>query len=181
VATHDDAFVEFVHARSPALLRVATLLARGDRDAGEDLLQSALVRAYSSWGRIRTPEATESYVRKILVRTAISDRRHKYRQREVATAEPPEGPDNSTRGDVEVRLDLWQRLQNLPSRQRAVIVLRYYEDLHEAEIADILGCSRGAVKSHAARALRALRVSLLPDAPSAVLARPESRNSDERL
>ena len=157
----EPGFVRFVESRSTALLRTATLLCHGDRYAAEDLVQTALIKAYLAWGRIRQPESAEPYVRTLLVRTAIDRQRSRQLRPERLDERPPE---TSSRHDalaaMEDRLELWPYLAGLSSRQRAVVVLRYYEDLTEEQIAHVLGCSRGAVKTHASRALDSLRQSL---------------------
>jgi RNA polymerase sigma-70 factor (sigma-E family) len=155
VARRDDDFVAFVDARSPALLRTARLLTSGDQHAAEDLLQTALERAYVAWPRIHRKGAEEGYVRTIMTRAAIDRTRQRGRRGEVVTDEVPEllvhpvGPED--------RDHVFALLGALPPRQRAVMVLRYYDDLSEAQIADALGCSAGTVKAHASRALVTLR------------------------
>jgi RNA polymerase sigma-70 factor (sigma-E family) len=155
VARRDDDFVAFVEARSPALLRTARLLTSGDQHAAEDLLQTALERAYVAWPRIRRKGAQEGYVRSIMTRAAIDRTRQRGRRGEVVTGEVPDrgvhpvGPED--------RDQVFTLLAALSPRQRAVMVLRYYDDLSEAQIADALGCSAGAVKSHASRAMAIMR------------------------
>jgi RNA polymerase sigma-70 factor (sigma-E family) len=145
-------FDEFVAHRSPALLRTAYLLT-GDHALAEDLLQTALAKCWFAWGRIDGPP--EPYVRRALATTYATWWRRKWR------GERPTGtlPESSAepRHAVEDRDALWRALGTLPRRQRAVVVLRYYEDLSEAETAAALGISTGTVKSQAARALAALR------------------------
>lgn len=151
-----EGFDAFVAARSTSLLRTAYLLTH-DRGLAEDLLQTALAKAWFAWDRIEgTPEA---YVRRILVNTYSSWWRRRWNGEE-ATAELPErGPVGSDGpGRIDQRTDLWRALGLLPRRQRAVVVLRYYEDLSEREVADLLGCSVGTVKSQASRALAKLRL-----------------------
>ena len=152
---NEQAFRDFVAARSGALLRTAFLLV-GDRGRAEDLVQTALVKTYVAWGRIRDPEALEGYVRRTLATTATSWWRRK------SSSERPldQFPDVPGADEIGARLDrdvMWEHLASLPAKQRAVLVLRYYEGLGEAEIADTLRISRGTVKSHASRALAALR------------------------
>ena len=159
MARDDAAFTEFVATRSVSLLRTAYLLT-GDRHLAEDLLQTALIRAYPLWGRVREPRAAESYVRTAMVRTLISWRRRYAWSREHAAPDPPEIPTPAAGDDVDTRVRMWPIVLALPPRQRAVIVLRYYEDLTESRTAEILGCSIGAIKSHNARALRTLRARL---------------------
>ena len=150
----DPGFDEFVAARSQSLLRTAFLLPR-DRAAAEDLLQTALVKSWSAWGRI--VDDPEPYVRRVLINTYTSWWRRKWRG-EIATSELPEQPVGEHAVGIEDRLMLWDALGRLTRRQRAVIVLRYLEDLSEAETARILGVTVGTVKSQASKALAALRV-----------------------
>ena len=154
MATRTD-FDEFVAARSSRLLRTAYLLTR-DHALAEDLLQTALTKAWFSWSRIESDP--EPYVRKILVNTFASWWRRKWRG-EHAYAEPPE-PDPGPGGhDVaDQRQDLWTAMGRLPRRQRAVVVLRYVEDLTETETARLLGVSVGTVKSQTSKALAKLRI-----------------------
>lgn len=160
MARHDEAlFVEFVHVRSPALYRTACLLV-GDRALAEDLLQQALVQLYARWADLREPASAESYVRTTLVRSAISWRRRQTWKSETLVAEVPAASSGEGFAEVDERLVLLPLLRSLPARQRAVVVLRYYEDMSEEQIAFVLGCSRGAVKSHASRAMGALRKAL---------------------
>ncbi|MCL7423929.1 SigE family RNA polymerase sigma factor [Streptomyces sp. NPDC057806] len=153
-------FREFVENRSSALLRTAVLLSGGDRHAGEDLLQNALIKAAGRWHRIEEPEA---YVRQILYRQQISRWRLKWRRRELSVAEPPDAgarTDDSAAADL--RLVMRGALARLTPRQRTVLVLRYFEDLPEAEVAALLGCSVGTVRSTTHRSLARLR-ALAPE------------------
>jgi len=151
----DDTFAEFVTVRSPRLLRTAYLLTH-DWAHAEDLLQTALVRAWSAWGRIDANP--EPYVRRIVVNAYASWWRRRWRQVEQST---PHLPDQITTDDmshVDVRDQVWQAMGRLPPRQRAVLVLRYFEDMTEAEIAETMGTSVGTVKSQTAKALAKLRL-----------------------
>jgi RNA polymerase sigma-70 factor (ECF subfamily) len=154
-ADSDAEFAEFVHARSAALLRLAVLLT-GNRRDGEDLLQTTLVKAYQSWWRLRQPNRAEAYVRRILVTSVISWRR-RGATRESATDRVPDQPVPELSAAVLDRVLLRQALQSLSPGQRAVLVLRFYEDLSERQTAELLGCSVGTVKSQTARGLAALR------------------------
>jgi RNA polymerase sigma-70 factor (sigma-E family) len=149
------AFDALVTLRSPALLRSAYLLT-GDRHLAQDLVQSSLARAYLRWGRLRDLEAGESYVRRVMVTQAASERRRRWHG-EVPTERLPETPE--TAADLDVREALRTALLRLPAGQRAVLVLRFYEDRSEAETAELLGISRGTVKSRTSRALDALRAA----------------------
>lgn len=146
-------FDEFVLARSGSLLRTAYLLTR-DPHLAEDLVQTALAKAW--FARRRINGDPEPYVRKIMVNEFASGRRRKW-SGERPTAELPE----THRAAHEPHTDLWHALANLPRRQRAVVVLRYFDDLTEAETARTLGVSVGTVKSQTARALAKLRVDPL--------------------
>jgi RNA polymerase sigma-70 factor (sigma-E family) len=145
-------FEAFVGARYAALLRTAYLLT-GDHHDAEDLLQQALVKTVGAWKRIHGDP--EPYVRTILVRQNISRWRGR-RWRELTTDSPPETAVLES-GDTEDRIALHRALGSLAPRQRAVIVLRYYEDLTEVQTAEALGISVGTVKSQSRDALRRLR------------------------
>jgi RNA polymerase sigma-70 factor (sigma-E family) len=145
-------FAAFVNGRGPALQRTAYLLT-GDWGLAEDLLQTALAKSYLAWSRIRH-EDPEGYVRKVLANTHATWWRRKWRG-ETPTAELPDRA-HDDRG-TEDRLALAAALGRLPRRQRAVIVLRFHEDLTEATVAQALGISVGTVKSQTAKALAKLR------------------------
>ena len=162
-------FEEFVAGALPRLLRFAHLLT-GNAAAAEDLVQTALVRSWRAWrsGRVDDPQA---FVRKVMVNSHATWRRRN--TREIAVADPPEqeiAEDQAQR--VDDRDAVCRALLILPPRQRAVIVLRYYEELSELEIAGLMGISPGTVKSQAARALRHLAVVLTANDP-AVVTRPK--------
>jgi len=144
---------EFVAARSPRLLRVAYLLTR-DWGEAEDLLQTALMKTWFAWPRL--DDAPEAYVRKIIATTFISWRR-RWWVREVSHDTLPERATSDGTAIVDERSRLWPALGRLPARQRAVLVLRFFEDMTEAQVATALGCSVGTVKSQSSRALAKLR------------------------
>jgi RNA polymerase sigma-70 factor (sigma-E family) len=151
-------FRDFVVARAAALHRTAYLLV-GDWALAEDLVQTALAKTYLSWRRLDGLNAIEPYARRVLVNTAIAWWRRRWRG-ERPTATLPERP-VSDDADLRAERDqVWQLIATLPGRQRAVLVLRYYEDLTEAETARLLAISVGTVKSQSARALRTLRERL---------------------
>jgi RNA polymerase sigma-70 factor (sigma-E family) len=150
-----ESFEEYVAARRGALLRTAYLLT-GHREDAEDLVQVALVKVVPRWSRIA--DHPEPYVRKVLVHESVSRWRRR-RWREVHTDRLPEAPVEGPGAD---RVALQQALARLAPRQRAVVVLRYYDDLTEAETARLLGVSVGTVKSQARDALARLR-ELVPD------------------
>jgi RNA polymerase sigma-70 factor (sigma-E family) len=148
----DDGFREFVEIRYGDLLRTAYLLT-GTRDAAQDLLHTALLKAMRRWRRLDEPVA---YVRRILVNERTS-RWRRTGSRELLTATVPDRVRPDATEAVVVRDELLTALQKLPARMRAVLVLRYWEDLSEADTADLLRCSVGTVKSQAARGLTRLR------------------------
>jgi RNA polymerase sigma-70 factor (sigma-E family) len=154
----DDGFTEFATARLGALSRIAYLLT-GDHDAAEDLLQNALVIVASKWRKVAAADDRMAYVRRILYHELVSSwRRSRYLREELSTAHLPErSGERDEASDTVHRLVIERALSTLPPRQRAVIVLRYYEDLSEAEVAEALGCSVGTVKSQAHHALARLR------------------------
>jgi len=152
------AFQEYVAARSPALLRTAYLLT-GSRPDAEDLLQTALARTYLAWDRIREREAIDGYVRRTMVNTRTSIWRRR-RVAEYATDVLPESPGRDAAADADLHDALWTALAGLPRRQRVAVVLRYYEDLSEAEIARVLGIAPGTVKSQASKGIASLRAAI---------------------
>jgi RNA polymerase sigma-70 factor (sigma-E family) len=147
-------FDAFVAARSSVLLRTAYLLTH-DHALAEDLLQTALAKAWFAWSRIET--APEAYVRKVLVNTYATWWRRRWNG-EHATSELPDAGIASAADASDASHDLWLAMERLPRRQRAVVVLRYFEDLSESETAQLLGCSVGTVKSQASKALAKLRI-----------------------
>lgn len=151
-------FREYVAARQGALYRTALLLT-GQREDAEDLLQTALTKLAVKWSSLQRSGSPDAYVRKILYHQQVSHWRRMRRWREHPTAEPPEPlslGDMAT--DSATRVALAEALRRLTDRQRAVIVLRYYEDLPESEVAAILGCTVGTVRSQTHRTLARLRV-----------------------
>lgn len=158
------AFRDFVAERGPALLRTAFLLT-GDRGRAEDLLQTALERVYRRWGRLGrgSMDYPHAYVRRTLANLATDCWRRRVVLIEEPTAELPDIALADSTDAVDARQVLWTALLSLPQRQRAVLVLRYWEDLSEAETAAVLSCSAGTVKSQASRGLRRLRDSLSVD------------------
>ena len=149
-------FEEYVTARGPGLVRLARLLC-GDPHRAEDLVQEVLARAYVRWRRISATERPDSYVRRMLVNAHHSWWRL-LKNRELPLAEPTSGETvDSTDSTVVERDAMWRMVLTLPYRQRAVLALRYYEDLDDASIAEILDCSLPTVRTHAMRALAKLR------------------------
>ncbi len=152
----EEAFDDYVLSRKAALLRTAYLLC-GDLATAEDLVQDALAKLYLSWHRVRRRQSIDGYVRRILVNEHHSLWRRGWKRREVATEELPDARHHDSLPEPDVERRLWALVSTLPPRQRAVVVLRYYEDLTEQEIAATLGVTIGTVKSQASKALSQLR------------------------
>lgn len=146
-----EAFDTFARARMAALLRFGNVLT-GNREEAADLVQEALARTANAWPRLINREDPEGYVRRVMVNRQTTV--WKRRRREVLVPEPA---DRASQSSEPQDLDLWRALATLPRRQRAVLVLRYYEDLTEAQTAAVLGCSVGTVKSQTFKALAKLR------------------------
>ena len=150
-----DGFREFVETRSGALLRSGWLLT-GDWPSAEDLVQTALAAAWPRWATLTRQDAPELYVRKIMVNTFL-----RWRRRWTGEIATGRRPDMRAYGDAFAQIDARQALiaalDRLPPRQRAVVVLRYFADQTEAQTAAAMGCSVGAVKAHASKALARLR------------------------
>ncbi len=164
---HRSGFDDFVVARSHRLLRVAYLLTR-EHAAAEDLLQEALTKAWFAWPRISGD--AEPYVRKIIATSYVSQLRHRwYRESPSADIDVELGVSADTTPITDDRDALWRALSRLPPRQRAVVVLRFFEDMSEAEVAETMHCSVGTVKSQTSKALVKLRVdtSITPSAAEA--------------
>ncbi|MGF7239046.1 MAG: SigE family RNA polymerase sigma factor [Frankia sp.] len=157
----EDAFTGFVAETGGRLARIAYLLVGGDRTAGEDLLQGALERTYRHWSRVIRAGDAEAYVRRALVNAAINRRRRRFRE-EPLEAAGPDGPVDriDLGGSSAARDEIVRALRTLPARQRAVVVLRYLDDLSEAETAAVLGCAVGSVKSQASRGLARMRAQM---------------------
>jgi len=151
--SQDDEFASFVSSRSGPLLRLAVGLT-GQRAAGEDLLQTALTKAYLSWSKVRTAGDADAYVRRIVVNTHLSLlRRRRLREEPLVGDLVGSAPSYG----VEDRDALWPALARLGRRQRAVVLLRYYEDLPDDQIAELLGCRPATVRTQALRALATLK------------------------
>ncbi|HET6154670.1 MAG TPA: SigE family RNA polymerase sigma factor [Marmoricola sp.] len=156
MSSPDDGFTEFVEHSWPGLYRTAYLLV-GERDLAEDLVQTALAKTFVSWGRVRDRAAAGVYARTVLVNTASSWFRRRAWSREIASASLPDEPFQSEQDD---RPTLVAALRTLPPRQRAVVVLRFFDDLSVQQTADALRISTGTVKSQTTHALNKLRVAL---------------------
>ncbi|MFB9192627.1 SigE family RNA polymerase sigma factor [Actinomadura verrucosospora] len=154
-ATRHEEFRAYVVERGPVLLRAATQLT-SDRTEAEDLLQAALAKTYLAWDRIEDRSALDGYVRRAMVNTQISW----WRRRKLdvyPTDQLPERPVEDHTDRSEMRDALGRALARLPERQRLAVMLRYYEDMSEREIAEVLGVSVGTVKSTVSRAMARLR------------------------
>ena len=150
-------FDQYVRLRGPALVRLARLIA-GDRHRGEDLAQEVLARAYPRWNRIIAGGNPDVYLRRMLVNAHLSWRRRRSSSELVDGGDRVETADRVDVGATAAERDaVWRLIRRLPARQRATIVLRYYEDLDDATIGEILGCSPVTVRTHAMRALATLR------------------------
>jgi RNA polymerase sigma-70 factor (sigma-E family) len=150
-------FSEFMYSRWLQLVRLGYVLT-GDRGLAEDLAQTALARAYSSWPQIRRAGDPDAYVRRVMVNA----NRSRFRKRRVAeqlTGAVPEPPPADQIRGCDDRMALLAALMGLPPRQRSVVMLRFWLDMTETQTAEELGCSVGTVKSQASRALAALRAS----------------------
>lgn len=156
----DADFTAYLEARQGRLLRTAYLLT-GDQHQAEDLLQTSLAKLYLAWDRVHDGGSVDAYARRILVNENNSSWRKPWRRRERATdfaaADAPTGTPVRDGYDEGVGDAVWQLVQTLPRRSRAIVVLRYYEQLTEAETAEVLGIAVGTVKSQTSRAMAALR------------------------
>jgi RNA polymerase sigma-70 factor (sigma-E family) len=151
-----DGFVEFVATRSPVLLRSAWLLT-GDMGKAEDLLQTVLALVWPRWRRVVAGGNPEAYIRRVLFTTYLSWRRRRWRYEVPTSMVPDRGDRTDLAGDSANRDAVQRALGRLSRQQRAVVVLRYVEDLSVAETAELLNCSVATVKVQAGRALAALR------------------------
>ena len=155
-------FDEFVAAHVDDLLRTAYLIVWDEAEA-EDLVQECLMKIARRWPRVRRMEHPRAYARRIVVNRALDGARGRARRRKELE---PTAPASATTVDplamIDTRAELLDALGRLPARQRAVLVLRYFNDLTEAQVADVLGCSPGTVKSSSSRGLARLREVLQP-------------------
>ena len=152
----DPVFRDYVRSRSRSLLRTAYLLTGNSADA-EDLVQAALAKTYQAWDRIEDRGALDGYVRRAMVNTHISWWRRR-RVEEFPTDEIPEQAVVDHAGSSEIEETLRRAIDRLPQRMRAAVTLRYFEDMTEAEVAEVLGVSLGTVKSTVSRAVAKLRI-----------------------
>jgi RNA polymerase sigma-70 factor (sigma-E family) len=176
----DADFEAYLGARQPRLLGIAYLLT-GNRHEAEDLLQTSLGKLYLSWDNIRDRGNVDAYVRRIMVNENNSLWRRAWRRREVPTHDLPDVTPVHDRHDEGDGAAVWAIVQTLPRKARAVVVLRYYEQLSEAETADQLGISVGTVKSQCSRALATLRERTPADLdPRTPTHEPHHDHEDER-
>ena len=162
-SSHDWAtFAEYVSARSAALHRAAYLMV-GDVGLAQDVVQEALIRTHGAWSRLHAASNAEAYTRKAIATITIDWSRRKARSVELASSRPPEKSTPGHADRVEDHTWLWQCLLQLPARQRVAIVLRYYEDLTEAQTAEAMGCAVGTVKSTVSAGMVKLRALMGAD------------------
>jgi RNA polymerase sigma-70 factor (sigma-E family) len=155
------AFSDLVATRSAALLRTAYLVV-GDHQLAQDLVQESLAKTYVAWPRLRDVTKAEAYARRTIVTTAISWRRRRsFHERPVLEIPEQAQPDRTDAFATQALL--WAEVRALPPRQRAALVLRYYEDLSESDTAELMGCAVGTVKSQVAAGLGRLRQRVGPD------------------
>ena len=155
-------YEEFADSRLPALLRYALMLT-GDSHTAQDLVQETMVRVQLNWRRVARTDAPDGYVRRMLTNQYIDLRRGSWVRRVLLRPEAdPMTPAPRDHAQESVERDqMWELLAALPRRQRAALVLRYYEDLPDADIAEVLGCAVGTVRSSISRALATLRTELV--------------------
>ena len=156
----DAEFGEYLDSRAAVLRRTAYLLC-GDWHRAEDFVQTALAKLYVAWPRLRKDVNIDAYARKVLTRTVIDESRRAFRRRESSVEHLPEVPTHGPA--VAEAIDVRRALAELPPGQRAVVVLRYWEDLSVEETAKVLGRSVGTVKSQSAKGLASLRRALRDD------------------
>jgi RNA polymerase sigma-70 factor (sigma-E family) len=157
-------FEEYVRGRGPALVRLAVLLV-GHRQLAEDLVQEVLARAYVRWERVVRADHPDLYLRRMLVNAHVSWWRRRSSHETVGLPEREEAGPSLVDTEVAERDALWRLIRTLPRRQRAVVVLRYYEDLDDFAIAEVLDCSPVTVRTHVMRALATLRQRLAEQRP----------------
>jgi RNA polymerase sigma-70 factor (sigma-E family) len=152
----DQSFDDFVRHEQAGLVRYATLLA-GSRAQGEDLVQEVLIRVYPRWSQLTdSPGHALAYVRRAVTNEHVSWRR-RWATRHIGFLAPHDLPDQPAPTAPDPDEQLWEILRGLPRQQRAAVVLRYYESLSDAEIADVLNCRVGTVRAHISRGLATLR------------------------
>jgi RNA polymerase sigma-70 factor (sigma-E family) len=159
---HELEYLEYVRERGPWLRKVAYMLAQ-DWHTADEVAQAAITHLYVHWRRVRSADNLDGYVRRVLVNSFLAERRLRWRSRVRLVASPPELP--IAGDDAAERVTVRAALSQVPPRQRAVLVLRFYCDLSVQETADTLGCSQGTVKSQTSHGLTAMR-RLLADYPN---------------
>ena len=157
----DEEFTAFVVERGAALLRTACLMT-GDRQHGEDLVQTTLAKAYGSWSKVRRADEPVAYVRRIMVNTHLSVLRRFMSGEQVVELVPDRGTDDAQTAHADSH-EMRRALLQLSPRVRTAVVLRYFEDLSEAETARVMGCSTSTVNNHVSKGLAALRALLAPE------------------
>jgi RNA polymerase sigma-70 factor (sigma-E family) len=165
----DAEFTDFVADHAGQLLRTACLVT-GDPHLGEDLLQTALAKAYGSWDKVRRANNSVAYVRRLMINAHLSWVRRLTNTEQVLETIPETGS-GDLQGAHADSDELRQALRRLSTRVRTALVLRYFEDLSEADTAQLMGCSRSTVNNHVTRGLAALRVLLSPEADLSPLSR----------
>jgi len=163
-------YVGYVRARLPALRRTAYLVL-GDGDRADDAVQDALTVLYRRWGRLTEVASLDAYVHTMVVRACLTYRRRGW-SRVLLRGDPPDSAVESGSGRVDDRVVIRMALDRLPVRQRIAVILRYLCDLPVADVAQVLGCSEGTVKSRTHHGLRALRAVLADRAPAATATHP---------
>ncbi|MDQ0377309.1 SigE family RNA polymerase sigma factor [Amycolatopsis thermophila] len=176
-APWDGEFSQYF-ARNARALRTTAYLLCHDWHRAEDIAQAALLKLYVAWPRLSRHDALDAYARRVVVRTFLADNRRALHRREHLTDTPPEPP--SATGDPDQRVVLAEALSAVPPRQRAVLVLRYYNDLSVEETAHVLRCSTGTVKSQAARGLATLRQRLEVTCATTTSASSSTRSTTDR-
>jgi len=152
-------FEEYAEARLNALLRYAIMLT-GDRELGQDIVQDVMIRAHGRWQQIESCDMPERYLRRAIVNAYVSWRRRWSVRNLVSFSSPPDRPaPESAHEDLEPS-ELWHRMSSLPPRQRAVVVLRFYEGFTDIEIGELMGCTVSTVRSQMSRALARLRAGM---------------------
>ena len=178
-ARRDAEFTEYMHARLSWLRGLAYVLCQ-DWQRADDIVQAAVTRVYVRWDQATAADYLDGYVRAVLVREFVKDRRSAWSRRVLLASQTPEVASRAQ--DYDAGLDLRGALARLPPRQRATLMLRFYCDLSVDQTAQALGCSPGTVKSQTAKGLRALRRWLEPAGPGAPVAgrtRPRSREGSD--
>jgi len=155
--SRDAEFADFVAARESSLRRLAILLCQ-DWHRADDLVQAAITKLYVHWPKAKAADSMDAYVRAIVVREFLDERRSSWIRRVTLTSQLPDRPAPGI--DPETALDIQAAIAGLPPRQRATLVLRFYCDLSVEQAAQVLGCTPGTVKSQTAKALNSLRIAL---------------------